>query len=62
DGSFAARGIFGQGIFIDPARELVIVTNSDWAKAGSANNPQYAARETFYQSVRQAIDAEAGSR
>ena len=62
DGSFAARGIFGQGIFIDPARELVIVTNSDWAKAGSANNPQYAARETFYQSVRQAIDAEAAGR
>ena len=62
DGSFAARGIFGQGIFIDPARELVIVTNSDWAKAGSANNPQYAAREAFYQSVRQAIDAEAGGR
>ena len=62
DGSFAARGIFGQGIFIDPARELVIVTNSDWAKAGSAGNPQYAAREAFYQTVRQAIDAEAGSR
>ncbi len=62
DGSFAARGIFGQGIFIDPARELVIVTNSDWAKAGSANNPQYAAREDFYQAVRQAIDAEAGGR
>jgi len=62
DGSFAARGIFGQGIFIDPARELVIVTNSDWAKAGSANNPQYAAREAFYQTVRQAIDAEAGGR
>ena len=61
-GSFAARGIFGQGIFIDPARELVIVTNSDWAKAGSANNPQYAAREDFYQAVRQAIDAEAGGR
>ena len=62
DGTFAARGIFGQGIFIDPARELVIVTNSDWAKAGSAGNPQYAAREAFYQTVRQAIDAEAGSR
>ena len=56
DGSFAARGIFGQGIFIDPRRELVIVTNSDWAKAGAANNPQYAAREAFYQAVRKAVD------
>ncbi|HNJ45898.1 MAG TPA: serine hydrolase [Ottowia sp.] len=62
DGSFAARGIFGQGIFIDPARELVIVTNGDWAKAGSANNPQYAAREAFYQTVRRAIDDEAAGR
>ena len=62
DGSFAARGIFGQGIFIDPARELVIVTNSDWAKAGSADNPQYAAREAFYQAVRQALDDEAAGR
>ena len=61
DGSFAARGIFGQGIFIDPQRQLVIVTNSDWAKAGSANNPQYAARETFYQAVRQAVDEESAS-
>lgn len=58
DGSFAARGIFGQGIFIDSQRELVIVTNSDWAKAGAANNPQYAAREAFYQAVRKAIDDE----
>ena len=30
DGSFAARGIFGQGIFIDPKRKLVIASNADW--------------------------------
>ncbi len=61
DGSFAARGIFGQGIFIDPQRALVIVTNSDWIKAGSAANPQYDAREAFYQTVRKAIDDEAAA-
>lgn len=61
-GAFAARGIFGQGIFIDPARELIIVTNGNWAKAGSADNPQYTAREDFYRAVQQAIDAEAGGR
>ncbi len=62
DGSFAARGIFGQGIFIDPRRQLVIVTNSDWDKAGAAGNPQSAAREAFYQAVQQAVDAEAAGR
>ena len=62
DGSFAARGTFGQGIFIDPARQLVIVTLSNWDKAGSADNPQYAAREAFYQAVRRAVDDEAARR
>ena len=62
DGSVAARGIFGQGIFIDPKRQLVIVSNSDWDKAGAAGNPQSAAREAFYQAVQQAVDAEAAGR
>ena len=62
DGAFAARGIFGQGIFIDPARQLLIVTLSNWDKAGSADNPQYAAREAFYQAVRRAVDDEAARR
>ena len=60
-GSFAARGIFGQGIFIDPARQLVIVSNGNWNKAGSANNPSYAAREDFYQAVQKAVDDEAAA-
>ncbi|CAM5790239.1 MAG: serine hydrolase [Burkholderiales bacterium] len=62
DGSVAARGIFGQGIFIDPKRQLVIVTNSDWSKAGSAGNPQYAEREAMYQAVQKAVDDEAAGR
>jgi hypothetical protein len=33
DGSFAARGIFGQGIFIDPKRRHVIASNANWAAA-----------------------------
>ena len=32
DGSYAARGIFGQGIFIDPKRKIVIVSNANWAE------------------------------
>jgi CubicO group peptidase (beta-lactamase class C family) len=58
DGSFAARGIFGQGIFIDPKRQLVIASNADWA--GGAHDPvAIKAREAFYRSVQLAIDTEA---
>lgn len=57
DGSYTARGIFGQGIFIDPQRQLVIVSNASWA--GGARDPQAAAaRESFYQEVQKTIDAE----
>lgn len=58
DGTFAARGIFGQGIFVDPARKLVIVSNANWA--GGARDPvAREAREAFYRAVQQAVDAEA---
>jgi CubicO group peptidase (beta-lactamase class C family) len=60
DGSFAARGIFGQGIFIDPKRQLVIASNADWA--GGATDPSAnKAREAFYQAVQKAVDDEAAS-
>lgn len=61
DGSFAARGIFGQGIFIDPRRQLVIASNANWG--GGATDPvANPAREAFYRAVQQAIDAEAGAK
>ena len=57
DGSFTARGIFGQGIFIDPERKLVIVSNANWA--GGASDPvAMAARDAFYLEVQKAIDLE----
>ncbi len=62
DGSFSARGIFGQGVFIDPKRQLVIVTLSDWAKAGAANNPQSQQREAMYKTVQKAVDDESAAR
>lgn len=57
DGSYAARGIFGQGIFIDPHRDLVIASNSNWPRATEreALDPQ---RLEFYRAVQAAIDAE----
>ena len=60
DGSFAARGIFGQGIFIDPKRRLVVAINADWA-GGARDATADTAREAFYQAVRKAIDDEAAS-
>jgi CubicO group peptidase (beta-lactamase class C family) len=58
NGSFAAQGIFGQGIFIDPKRKLVIASNSNWPRATDYETVG-AQRETFYKSVQAAIDAEA---
>jgi CubicO group peptidase (beta-lactamase class C family) len=57
DGSFAARGIFGQGIFIDPKRRIVIASNSNWG--GGALDPMaIAQREVFHRAVQQAVDEE----
>ena len=54
DGTFAAQGIFGQGIFIDPARHLVIATNGNWPVA---SDPDYwTGRQTFYRAVQAALD------
>lgn len=33
DGTFQGKGIFGQGIFIDPKRNLVIAINGNWPTA-----------------------------
>jgi CubicO group peptidase (beta-lactamase class C family) len=55
DGSFAAQGIFGQGIFIDPKRRLIIATNGNW-KIASDEATVGADRERFYKAVQAAID------
>ena len=60
DGSFAARGIFGQGIFIDPARQIVIASNANWG--GGARDPVAdKARDDFYRAVQAAVDMEGAS-
>jgi CubicO group peptidase (beta-lactamase class C family) len=58
NGTFAARGIFGQGIFIDPKRKLVIVSNADWG-GGASDRVASEAREAFYRAVQLAVDEEA---
>ena len=60
DGSYAARGIFGQGIFIDPKRKLVIASNSNWPQATDLQGgDQDKKRFAFYKQVQLAIDNEA---
>ena len=59
DGSFTARGIFGQGIFIDPQRKLVIVSNANWG-GGARDKVATEARNVFYREVQKAIDDEGG--
>jgi CubicO group peptidase (beta-lactamase class C family) len=61
DGSFGAIGIFGQGIFIDPKRKLVIASNANWA-GGARDAAASQARENFYKAVQKAVDDEAGTR
>jgi CubicO group peptidase (beta-lactamase class C family) len=49
DGSFQAQGIFGQLIYIDPARRLVIAMSGAWSKA---TDPALgAARTAFIESI-----------
>ncbi len=56
DGSFAAQGIFGQGIFIDPASNLVIASNGNWPSA--TPEEQGAQRIAFFNAVKAYVKAE----
>ncbi|MBC7378113.1 MAG: serine hydrolase [Burkholderiaceae bacterium] len=60
DGTFTARGIFGQAIFIDPSRKLVIASSADWG-AGARDPAATAARDVFYRAVQQAVDSGTGT-
>ncbi len=57
DGSFAAQGIFGQGIFIDPKRKLVIASNGNWPTATDPDGVG-AERQEFYKAVQRAVESE----
>lgn len=56
-GEYAAIGIFGQGIFIDPARNLVIASNASWPMAYDIGGELVQERARFYRSVQDAVDA-----
>ena len=56
DGSYQADGIFGQGIFIDPDRNLVIASNASWTSALGLRGGEWEARREFYRQVQRAVD------
>jgi CubicO group peptidase (beta-lactamase class C family) len=57
EGCYLAQGIFGQGIFIDPKRNLVIASNGNWPKATDVQGGDQAKKRlAFYRQVQQAID------
>ncbi|MEX2467294.1 MAG: serine hydrolase domain-containing protein [Gemmatimonadota bacterium] len=59
DGAFTARGIFGQMIHIDPARDLVIATHGAWP---SPTGEEFSAhRDGFVGAVGRLLDARAST-
>ena len=58
DGSFAARGLFGQGIFVDPKRHIVIALQADYP--GSKDDGLWEERVALSRAVQRAVDAEKG--
>ena len=59
DGTFQARGIFGQLIHVDPARELVVVISAAWP--GPMEQARRMAQIGLVREIAAAIDAEATS-
>jgi CubicO group peptidase (beta-lactamase class C family) len=55
DGSYAAVGIFGQMVYVDPARQLVIAQVAAWPQA--TGKALVAARRAFVASIKHAVDA-----
>ena len=59
DGAYIAQGIFGQGIFIDPKRQLVIASNGNWPQATDRQGGnQGEERLAFFRQVQIAVDRE----
>lgn len=56
DGTYQARGIFGQTLHVDPERDLVVVILSAWPEATS--DAASVERASLIRSITQAVDAE----
>jgi CubicO group peptidase (beta-lactamase class C family) len=59
DGSYAAIGIFGQMVYVDPARKLVIAQVAAWPQA--TGKALVEARRAFVAAIKRAVDEEGKS-
>ena len=59
DGSFTARGLFGQNIFIDPHRRIVIAMNASYPDVREES--RWESRVAMFRAVQQAVDREHGA-
>lgn len=59
DGSYAAIGIFGQLVYVDPARQLVIAQVAAWPHADT--KALIASRRAFVAAVKHAVDESAAA-
>ncbi len=58
DGSYTARGLFGQAIFVDPARHIVIAIQADFPTTKEVG--LWDQRVELFRAVQQAVDRETG--
>lgn len=54
DGSYAAVGIFGQMLYIDPSKDLIIAQMAAWPRASSKNLAE--SRQAFIDAVQRVIE------
>ena len=54
-GTYSAIGIFGQSIYVDPARQVVIATHSAWPAAGG--DAFYEHRQAFFAALSAQLEA-----
>ena len=59
-GGYLALGIYGQTIYVDPPRNLIIAMNGNWRSPVGDEDGEVAERFAFFQTVQAAVDAEAG--
>lgn len=54
DGTFSGRGIFGQSLYVDPKRKLIMVTLGNWPTAGG--DALVGERTAFWKAVQAAVE------
>ncbi len=58
DGSYSAMGHFGQSIFVDPNRKIVVAMTADYPS--NIDHGEHAQRIDFFRAVQRAVDVEQG--